>query len=608
MSRIQLYMYFCILLSSCHSADQEIDATNDLNRYSMRGWNILSSHRENGLRTLDTAAAYGVNYIELSHYQLCHYLKDLRKKENRQTVNFFTEEAHRRGIEAVYLWDHAFYEMAYYPDDFKVKTADSEDQGARQEKLNLDDPAFWQWVYEDYDSLLALAPSIDGITLTFIETGSYVVHQHSAKLKTGGEKIAALVDSLANYFIDRKGLQLTIRTFIYNQFEKQEIIDALKLIQRKDIRVMIKMVPHDWFLTYPYQDFIDEVPFPVIIEYDGGMEYSGENIVANSFVAYFTEAFLHYHQFDNVVGYCVRTDRFEETAATGTPGEANLYALSALARDQSLNWEQITVDFITKNYGQASVPLLKPAFDSAFSVVMAAMYTLGLHTANHSRLNFHRNTIYHTHTTGEWHATDDQQIYIAHGVGKSFHNYKDVLNALAFPTYKTDVTGLSRDIPWVVDSAWLEPGEAISWEFLTDILTEKEYAVNLAERNLDLASKAIPLISDSLNASVLFHTFNRTVLFAKERKAVAQAVYGYRLWSKGEEYRTSKLQQLIWQGLNQADSLITTMEQYPVPTPLGQWRWHRDREAFDVYYEAITKTGWQAFGLDGVVVPSMERD
>ena len=345
---------FAFALIGLFSCETPVPAAEEESAFTYRGWNILSSHRENGLKTLDKAAEYGVNHIELSHYQLVHDLKDFRDPKNREITNFFIDEAHKRGIEDVYVWDHAFYGLDYYPDRFKVAAKEEQDfahhtkkfEGGLQQQLNLDDPEFWQWVYQDYDSLLDLSPNLDGIVLTFIETGSYVIYQHSDKMKTKSEKLAGLVDSLAGYFIDQRGLKLTIRTFIYNQFERDIIINALKQIKRKDLTVMIKMVPHDWFMTYPYQNYVHEIPFPVVIEYDCGMEYAGENIIANTFPHYFADAFRHYAEYDNVIGYCARTDRFEETAAVGTPGELNMYVLSRLAEDLTLSTDDLTEAFI----------------------------------------------------------------------------------------------------------------------------------------------------------------------------------------------------------------------------------------------------------------------
>lgn len=594
------------LLQSCQPAPENGQSGE---RFSYRGWNILSSHRENGLKTLDKAVEYGINHIELSHYQLVHDLKDFRKPENREATNFFIDAAHERGIENVYVWDHAFYPLDYYPDRFKVEAQANEDfthhttkfEGGLQQQLNLDDPKFWQWVYQDYDSLLDLSPNLDGIVLTFIETGSYVIYQHSEKLKTKSEKLAALVDSLGGYFIDQRGLKLTIRTFIYNQFEREIILNALKQIKRDDITVMIKMTPHDWFLTYPYQDYVTDIPFTVVIEYDCGMEYAGENLITNTFSHYFADAFRHYAQFDNVVGYCARTDRFEETAAVGTPGELNLFVLSQLAKDLSTDTDSLTTAFIAQTYGAEVVPLLKPAFDSALSIVLSTFYTLGTHTANHSRLNYHRKGHYQTHTTGEWFAPDDQYTWIGHDVNKRLHHYKDILNALSFPDYKTDTAGMRKDLSWVVDSAWLSPNEALTPEYYQDILTEKAYSIRLAEEAMKRVEKALPLIPDTAAAQRLYHTFNRTLIVTKERRGTAQAVFGYRLWCKGPKYRTPELQRQIYDGLEETASMLEEIDNYPVHTPLGQWRWQRDRESFDIYYKAITEAGWTEVGLYEVV-------
>lgn len=593
----------------CQNQDAKQERANKQQKYSYRGWNLLSNHRENGMKTLDAAVENNINHIELSHYQLCHFLKDLKKDKNREDVNFFIQQAHQRGINDVFVWEHAFYNIDYYPDRFKVKPQKEQDfshhathfEGGMNEQLNLDDPLFWQWVYQDYDSLLALAPAIDGIVLTFIETGSYVIYQHSEKHPTPAQKTAMLVDSLANYFINKKGLKLTIRTFIYNQFEKQSIVNALQKIENEDIKVMIKMTPHDWFLTYPYQDFVAQIPFPVIIEYDCGMEYAGENIIANPFAEYFTNAFKHYHQYENVIGFCARTDRYHETSAIGTPGELNLFVLSQLAENIELNAEELSRKFIEKKYGKKALPHLLSAFNSAFDFVLASMYTLGTHTANHSRLNFHRQNIYTSHTTGEWYAPDKQMRHVAHNVNRDFHNYKDIINALSFPVYKTDTAALCRDICWVVDSGWLSPKEEMTKEFLDYIVTEKNYAVETAENMLKHVEKAIPLIESEQTARNLFHTFRRSLIFAKQRRGAAQAVYGYRLWNKSKAHQTSRLREIILDGLNEAEAMLDSIDNYPVHVPLGQWRWHRDREAFEIYKKAIRQTGWKEMELEEVV-------
>lgn len=602
MKGILIIIAMYLILMSC-SEQRKTES-----KYTYRGWNFLSNNKELNLEKLDSAAAWGVNHIELTHYQLCHDLKDMKDEKRRADVNYFTEEAHKRGIENVYVWDHAFYNMDYYPDRFKLEAKSEQNfahhatkfTGGMHQQLNLDDPEFWQWVYSDYDTLLSYVPDIDGIVLTFIETGSYVIYQHSDKAPTHADKIAMLVDSLANYFINDKGLGLTVRTFIYNQFEKESVLNGIKKIKNKDIKVMMKMVPHDWFLTYPYQDYVSEIPFPVVIEYDCGMEYAGENIIANSFPDYFTAAFKNYDKYENVIGFCARTDRFETTSAIGTPGELNLWILSELAKDTSYTAEELTERFLQNRYGKEALPYLKNAFTKAYEFVLSTMYTMGTHTADHSRLNFHRQNIYTSHTTGEWYPPDEQSYTVKHGVNKTFHFYKDILNALSFPVYKTDTAAMCRDICWVMDSCWLDAKEKMDMEFLDYIITEKNFGVNLAEEMLEDIQKSKPYISQE-DYEELFHTFNRSLIFAKERRGAAKAVYGYRLWNKGKQEQTNELKEIILGGLDEAEKMLYKIDNYPVYVPEGQWRWVRDRESFSIYKKAILEQGWPEVGLFEVV-------
>jgi len=599
MNKLYQSLLLSLLFLSCKDEVQP--------KYTYRGWNFLSNNKELNLEKFDSAAAWGINHLELSHYQLCHDLKDLRDNKRREDVNFFITEAHKRGIKNVYIWDHAFYDMSYYPDQFKVDSKGEIDfkhhtthfLGGMEKQLDLDNPSFWQWVYNDYDSLLALAPEIDGIVLTFIETGSYVIYQHSLINKLPEEKIAMLVDSLSNYFINKKGLDVIIRTFIYNQFEKQSILNSLKLINNKNIKVMAKMVPHDWFLTYPYEDYIEKIPFPVIIEYDCGMEYAGENIIANSFPAYFTNAFKYYNKYDNVIGFSARTDRYETTSALGTPGELNLWVLSQLSNDTALTAKQLTVNYLETKYGKDAMPFLLEAYTKAFDFILSTMYTLNTHTADHSRLNFHRQNIYSSHTTGEWFAPNNQLFTVKHGINKTFHFYKDILNALSFPKYKTDTAAMCRDICWVMDSGWLEAEERMTLQFLSLIITEKNYGVQMATEMLENIYKAKPYLKQT-DFEMLYHTFNRSLIFAKERRGAAKMVYGYRLWNKGNDCQSPALKAIILEGLAETEQMLDSIDNYPVYVPEGQWRWTRDRESFDIYKNAIFK-GWSEVGLNEIV-------
>ena len=66
----------------------------------------------------------------------------------------------------------------------------------------MDNPAFWEWFKQDYRGMLDLIPEIDGLVLTFIETGAYAEKQYSNLLKTNEEKLAAVVDAVADVVIN----------------------------------------------------------------------------------------------------------------------------------------------------------------------------------------------------------------------------------------------------------------------------------------------------------------------------------------------------------------------------------------------------------------------
>src|SRR5205814_278769 len=100
--------------------------------------------------------------------------------------------------------DHAFYSLDYYPEKFRTGPGGT---------IDLDNPEFWEWFKADYRAMLDRVPNADGIVLTFIETGARAERQHSVKLKTDQEKLAAVVDAVADVVIGERKLNLYARKF-----------------------------------------------------------------------------------------------------------------------------------------------------------------------------------------------------------------------------------------------------------------------------------------------------------------------------------------------------------------------------------------------------------
>ncbi|HYW94006.1 MAG TPA: hypothetical protein VE870_00295 [Bacteroidales bacterium] len=540
----------------------------------IQGWTILSDNDENALEVINRAGEYHINQLQLSH-QIVMNLKDLRKASRLQRVNDLTGKAHDAGIEKVFVWDHALYVLDYYPDSLRT---------APGNMIDLDNPAFWAWVKNDYRQLLDLIPDVDGIVLTFIETGAHVEDQYSTILKTREAKLAALVDTLAGVIMDEKGKELILRTFSYSREELRSVIAAVNSIKHPGIVVMTKETPHDFYLTHPVSHFVDQIKHPVIIEFDAAHEYNGQGIITSIFPALQLKRLRFYQKQSNFAGYVARTDRLNNTCILDNPAEVNLLALSRGMEDTTVTAGQVIDEFITTKYGSKTVPVLHDAFNRASDVILSVFYTLGLNTNTHSRLDYEDDSGYQRAVSGKW--KKNQEIYIDHGVDRSFHYWKDIVNHLSPAWYKGEQSNqLAVESHWVLDSAWMQPVEMMNARYLNYILTEKGYGVRLARENLSLVDSAKALTTHPGNYKILHDVFERTYLTACLYKATAQVYFGYRVWYQGDH--GNGLSATISEGMSDIKSLVPVYLNYPDKGPVGQFDWTGDIYRAMIYYNYV---------------------
>lgn len=554
-------VYLFILIIPAFSGCGLQDRNNK--QAEIHGWNILTDHMQTALNTLEACKRYEVNHLQLSH-EICHDLKDIKHQWNRNIVNTLTQMAHESGIPEVVVWDHALYSLSYYPDRFKTDG-----------KINLDDPEFWEWFKNDYRGMLDRIPEIDGIVLTFIETGARIENQHSAILKTPQEKLAALVDSVASVVVNERNLKLYIRSFMYNRNELQQLMQCFHLITNRNIVVMTKEVPHDFFVTHPVSWWIEDIPFPVIIEFDAAHEFNGQGIVSSLFPGTHLDRWKHYRKLSNVTGFSIRTDRYGKTSILGRPAEINLFALHEAVKDPSATNEEIIDRFIYQTYDSLSYPFIRKAFDLAPEIILSSFYTLGLNTTNHSVLDFDYRSIYSRHVSGRW--MDNPEIPIAHGVNQTFHYWKDIVNHLAPARHKTAEGVNLEEMPEVFQNDWIQAEELMDTTWLGYVLTEKINGVEKAREALASINSAKTYCTDSRRFNQLYHTFNRTLLSARLRKAYAQVYYGLRIWNRGEEFQNEKLRSLLTDGIYEITTVSQEIRNYRRKGPEGgQYDWAED--------------------------------
>lgn len=559
------------VFTTCKNKNESVKSKNKI---EIRGWNILTDHTPTAYKTLKESVNYPVNQLQLSH-DICHSLKDVKHQWNRNIVNGLTTKAHKLGIPEVVVWDHALYNLDYYPDRFKVNETS---------QINLDNPKFWRWFKQDYRKMLNKIPEVDGIVLTFMETDAGVQNQYSELLKTPEQKLAALVDSVASVVVKERNLKLYIRSFMHNCSQLSNLMNCFDLIKTKDIVVMAKETPHDFFVTHPVSTWVKDIPFPVIIEFDCAHEFNGQGIVASLFPETHLKRWQYYQTLPNVIGYSIRTDRFKNTSIIGTPAEINLYAISKSTENLEIGIDDVINDFIAEEFDSAAIKYLNPVFELAPEIILSSFYTLGLNTTNYSTLDFNSRSIYTRHVSGCW--LDNPEITIEHGVNQQFHYWSDIVNHLAPAKYKIADDTSSGELYEVFENNWLEPEELMDSVCLSYILTEKEHGVILANQAMQIINEAKAHCVSSGNFNTVYHTFNRTLMSAKLRKAYAQVYFAQRVWNRGDEFQTDYLRELISKGVDDIVNVSEQISAYQRAGGSGQYNWKSDAQiALDLVAE-----------------------
>ncbi|MBE0674923.1 MAG: hypothetical protein IH591_09710, partial [Bacteroidales bacterium] len=526
----------------------------------IRGWSILSDNEENALRVIEAANDYMINHLQLSH-DIVWDLKDIKNEQKRGLVNKLINYAHDKGIPEVTVWDHALYSLDYYPDEFKT---------GPEGTINLDNEEFWEWLKEDYRIMLDLIPRVNGIILTFIETGARVEEQYSAHLLTPADKLAKVIDEIAEVVVNERKLKLYARTFIYTREERNNILNCIDKIKNEDVILMVKEVPHDFFLTHPVQLYVSRLKRPVLIEFDAGHEYSGQGIIANTFVEKTAERWRFYQHEPNVTGYVARTDRYGTTSIIDRPSEILLYVLYIMNMEPKISCEQIYNDFITLKYGKGALPHIKHAFENAYEIVTSSIYTLGLCMANHSTLSCDYQSIYNRFVSGRW--MENPVVRIEHAVNKEFHYYKDVVNHLAPKHLKEPGARLFIEDPFIYDSSWVNPEELMNKEYLGYIVSEKDYGVRLSVEALQSIEKAEPFVTRS-EFQDLYQTFYRTLVKARLSRGTAKAYFSYRIMSAYPSVNDSQLLDIFWEGIHEMNEMAEIIKHQFTDSPQGEWTW-----------------------------------
>jgi len=392
--------------------------------------------------------------------------------------------------------------------------------------------------------------------------------------------------------IGERHLNLYARTFSYTHEEYRAIIGAVDRF-RPGVRLLMKETPHDFFLTHPNDFFAGTIARPTVIEFDAAGEFNGQAMIASTWSGYMLGRARDLLRRPHVIGYTARTDRYGGTRMVGHPAEIDLYALARFVRDPRVTADRVTSEFVTSHYGAAAAPFVTRAFRNAFDIVTSSLYTLGTNVANHSRLDYDGYvSSYARHVSGKW--IQPPVAHVRHGVNRDLHYWRDVVDRLAPPSAKEPRGAQWSEVPWVRDSGWIHSGEQMDEATLRMVMTEKRWGVARATESLR-AIEAGRRVLRPADYAELHTLFERTLLTARLHEAVASAYFGYRVWTRGDSFRTPAVTRAIRDGLSEIVTVSALIRDYPAPPSGGQWEWAKDAEQAMKYREWITG-GWGKYG------------
>ncbi len=438
--------------------------------------------------------------------------------------------------------------------------------------------------------MLDKAPEADGVVLTFIETGAHVEDQYSEKHPTEEEKLALLVNKLMEVIIEERDLNLYLRTFSYYPSEVDDLMKCLNMIENHpNIKVMSKSAPNDFFITDIITYWVKDIKrFPVIIECDAAQEYNGQGLVASIFPETLVERMKYYRSLPNVIGFTARMDRYKESSVIGRPTEINYYALHRAYTDTAVTVDDIYDDFITQKYGKESITYIKPAFKEATNIITSVYYTLGMMTSHHSQLTYDYVRSYAGYVPERW--IDSSTVYVKHDVNKSFHYWKDLANHLGPPEIKS-MKGYHGKVILQDkrDRGLIDTSELMNMEYLRYVITEKNYGVRKAEQAFEHIKKAELYVKDRAAYKDLYRMYKRTLLSARLFRGTAKAYYGHRIYSRGEDFRSEELLDIIKSGLTELKATAKEIKAYPHKGHAASYDWADDARRAMNYYKTISE-------------------
>ncbi len=345
---------------------------------TVHGWVLLDPDPKAVEGTIEAAAAYGVNHVQLSHGLIMNIedlLGDSPEVQTRvQVLNQAIALAHARGMRA-FVWAHEFsgtgIDICYAPDS-----------------------PVWEARARAYREGLGRIPDVDGVVLMF---GSAPVPPWVTAclcawcLVTGdenpfdtppqAERIRLITEHVGQVVVRELGKELFVRTFVHEPAEVAWHAEGLAAVEGLHFTGMHKGPVQDWQPYNPHDPCIGHIgPHPSILEEDVAGEYWGLSVLPFCAPGYYRFRLDHLWA-NRGIGAVIRVER-GSFRALGTPNEVNVLAVRRLIEDPATPLDAIWDEFLETRYGlrpgDYGQDALRAVLEATFPIRLKSHYALGI--------------------------------------------------------------------------------------------------------------------------------------------------------------------------------------------------------------------------------------
>lgn len=344
----------------------------------VHGWILLDPNPEAVKESIELAAEFGVNHIQLSHGLIMNVEDVLGSgaeiEQRTATLNMGIELAHQHGMKA-YVWTHEF-------------------SGTDLDVCFGPEGEVWQERTDAYRQMFEILPDLDGVILMYgsapappwfaICMCDWCLDNYDDLplfIPPAEERLELVTEQIGKVVVNELDRELFVRTFVHEPAEIAWHSEGLASTAAVKFTGMHKGPVQDWQPYNPHHPCIGNVgDHPSVMELDLAGEYYGLSELPFAAPGYYWYRLQNLWQ-NKGIGVVARVQRGSHHAL-GTPNEINLLAVRRLVENPHSSLDSIWEEFLTQGYGLSpdspDLKLLQGILENTFPIRRKSHYVLGI--------------------------------------------------------------------------------------------------------------------------------------------------------------------------------------------------------------------------------------